>query len=161
MLVVQLELKEVLFSTNHVEGSSCEPITFSGSTYFKRNGLDDFIITLAKHFRIAIWSRYKNELQIEMIDYINKLGVYTEYTRSWEDCTQFNNGNEYILEKRLKKLNYPISEIIILENETPRFENYDNSVIVKAFLGQSDNELADVLKKLTRLETVEDTRRLN
>jgi len=161
MLIIQLEFKDILF-TSWKESSSCQTIEFNSVKYLKRNGLDEFLVTLAKHFQIAVWSRYSNPIHSEMVQYIENLGIYIAYQRT--DVTEFYPNEETRYEKRLKRLNhlgFNPSQIIALEDKIRLHENYGNHFIIDSFIGKKDQELKTSLPKLIEFENCTDTRRIN
>ncbi len=161
MLTIQLEFKDILF-TSWKEFSSCQTIQFNSGKYLKRNGLDEFLITLANHFQIAVWSRYSNPIHSEMLEYIQNLGIHIVYQRT--DITEFYLNEETRHEKRLKRLNYigfNPSQNIALEDKIPLYENYGNHFVIDSFIGEKDQVLETSLPKLIEFENCTDTSRIN
>lgn len=164
MKIIQLELKNLLFSEEVIDNSSCEIVDFGSLKLSKRNGANEFLIELAKFFRIGVWSRYDNEIHNQLVDYIRNLGIDILYDRSLENCTQFHQNDKFITEKRIKTLNYmgiEKSNLIVIENQEPINENYGNHYIISEFKGQKDNELPDSLIELIELTNVTDTTRIH
>lgn len=164
MNIIQLELKNLLFSKEILDNSSCEIVDFENLKLAKRNGADEFLIELAKFFRVGIWSRYDSEIHNQLVDHIRNLGIDILYDRSLENCTQFHQNDKFITEKRIKTLNHigiDKSNLIVIENQEPTNENYGNHYIISEFKGQQENELLDSLIGIIEFANVTDTTRIN
>ena len=135
---------------------------------YKRPGLEQFLINIAHHFTLGVWSSASNEYVEEIVKMITPDAI--EWFMIWgrSRCTTKRDYNldTYYFEKRLDKVKnkgFKLEQIIIVDDSPEKSRsNYGNAVYIEPFVGdRNDRELTYLydylltLKEVSNIRTIE------
>ena len=132
---------------------------------YERPYLQKFLVDISGHFSLGIWSSASDNYVNEIIKVIKP--EYVDFVLVWErtKCTMKRNVllDTYNYEKRLDKVKtkgYGLEKILIVDDSpTKSRTNYGNSIYIKEFTGDSnDNELKFLYDYLLTFKTVDNVR---
>lgn len=143
-----LDLDETLIRASTEEPSHTTHFSIAGYFVACRPNLARFITETAKHFDIGVWSSGTEAYVSEIVRQIFPDNLKPVFVWSRERCTQRRepDTDETYWVKDLKKatkLGYPISRILILEdNKLNVQKHYGNAIYISTFCGdETDSEL--------------------
>jgi RNA polymerase II subunit A small phosphatase-like protein len=142
---------------------------FQFDKYFvhKRPYLDKFLLDIAKHFAIGIWSSADDIYVTEIVKNIKPDNIDFEIIWGRSRCSLKRDYNldDYYFEKRLDKLKkkgFRLEQIIIVDDTPEKSRNnYGNAIYIKEFTGdKTDEELKYLYDYLLTLKNVDNVRRI-
>lgn len=143
-----LDLDETLIRATAEEPAHTTHFSLPGYFVACRPGLSHFIAGMAKQFHIGIWSSGTEAYVKEIVRHILPMEVVPVFVWSRERCTQrkdHDTEETYWVKdlKKATKLGYPISRILILEDNKLNIQkHYGNAIYISAFCGdEADTEL--------------------
>jgi carboxy-terminal domain RNA polymerase II polypeptide A small phosphatase len=160
-----LDLDETLIHATERKLQFPEDFQFDKYFVHKRPHLDKFLVDIAKHFSIGIWSSADDIYVTEIVKSIFPVNVELEFVWGRSRCTLKRDYtfDSYYFEKRLDKLKkrgFRLEQIIIVDDTPEKSRsNYGNVVYIKEFTGNvADEELKHLYEYLLLLKTVENVR---
>ena len=112
-----------------------------GHTCVKRPGVEHFLLEMSKHFILIPWTAGTEEYATPILDWLDPDGSLFKFRLFRHHCVTNDGGTSYM--KDLKKLNIPLSRVLILDNYPRSYQNQpENGVPIINFEGdQLDCEL--------------------
>ena len=176
MKLIILDIDETLIHANAKAIS--EDWDFKVFDYFiyKRPWLDQFLLEIKKHFKIAVWSSASDDYVKEVVSKIFPEDYELEFVWGRSRCTlrldhqsideygyldYFNHRNYSKILKKVKKKGYADLKDMLIIDDTPRKckYNYGNAIYPKEFLGdKNDNELQLLFQYLLKIKDAENFR---
>lgn len=139
--------------------------TYEDYHVYERPLLRQFLIDIASHFQIGIWSS-AGDIYVQEI--VSKIWPETiEPVIVWANsrCTPRRDAmyDTYVYEKRLDKLKkkgFRLEQILIIDDSPEKSRaNYGNAIYIKEFTGDvNDCELRHLYNYLLTLKTVQNVR---
>ncbi|KAL7537877.1 hypothetical protein ACHAXR_008138 [Thalassiosira sp. AJA248-18] len=121
----------------------------------KRPGVDEFLLEMAKHYEIVVYTASLNKYADVLLDLLDPHRVIR--TRLFRESCVFYEGN-YV--KDLSLLNRPLSQSVIIDNSPASYLFHpENAIDCTSFIDDvSDRELDQIGKFLVGVKDVEDMR---
>ena len=121
----------------------------------KRPGVDEFLLEMAKHYEIVIYTASLNKYADVLLDLLDP--HRTIRTRLFRESCVFYEGN-YV--KDLSLLNRPLSQSIIIDNSPASYLFHpENAIDCTSFIDDvTDRELDQIGKFLVGVKDVKDMR---
>ncbi|WP_445458005.1 NIF family HAD-type phosphatase [Flavobacterium sp. HNIBRBA15423] len=145
---------------------------------YKRPWLDEFLLEIKKHFKVAIWSSASDDYVAEIVSLIFPKDYDLQFVWGRSKCTlqidsqsiddygyfdYFNHMNYSKILKKVERKGYAKLKDILMIDDSPRKckYNYGNAIYPTEFLGDAnDNELKLLLNYLITLKEVENVRKI-
>lgn len=178
MKLIVLDIDETLVhATNKMLHDNYDFKVFDYFVY-KRPFLDEFLLELKKHFKVAVWSSASDDYVQEIVAQIFPKEYELQFVWGRSKCTlqidsqsiddygyfdYFNHMNYSKILKKVARKGYAKIEDILIVDDTPRKckYNYGNAIYPTEFLGnQDDNELEMLLPYLISIKDVENVRQI-
>lgn len=160
-----LDLDETLIHATRNKLDIQEDFQFDKYLVHKRPFLDEFLVGIAKHFKIGIWSSASDNYVNEIVKQIKPDTIEFEIIWGRSKCSlKRNNTFDTInFEKRLDKLKkkgFRLEQIIIVDDSPEKSRtNYGNAIYIKEYTGdKADEELKHLYDYLITLKNVENIR---
>jgi carboxy-terminal domain RNA polymerase II polypeptide A small phosphatase len=175
-ILLILDLDETLIHATKKELSRASDFKVSHYNVYKRPFLDTFLIEIAKHFHLAIWSSASDEYVSEVVKNIIPETLECQFvwgrskatTRSIllsdEDYYRYQHepSHYYFVKnlKKVKKIGFNLEKTLIVDDTPQKVKNnYGNAIYAKEYLGEeNDNELELLFEYLLTLKDVENVR---
>jgi len=121
----------------------------------KRPGVDEFLVEMAKHYEIVVYTASLNKYADVLLDLLDP--HRTIRTRLFRESCVFYEGN-YV--KDLSLLNRPLSQSIIIDNSPASYLFHpENAIDCSSFIDDvTDRELDQIGKFLVGVKDVKDMR---
>ena len=176
MKLIVLDIDETLLhATDKILHENYDFKVFDYFVY-KRPFLNEFLVELKKHFKVAVWSSASDDYVQEIVNHIFPKEYELEFVWGRSKCTlqidsqsiddygyfdYFNHMNYSKILKKVVKKGYAKLEAILIIDDTPRKckYNYGNAIYPAEFLGNpEDTELQLLLKYLISIKDFENVR---
>lgn len=158
-----LDLDETLIFSDRTPNN---PFMKSGPFHVhKRPHLDHFINTVKDWFSLAVWSAGSEDYVQPILNQIFS-GIELEFVYTEERCTfrRIENSKGDLIEaaiKNLKKVDWPIDNILVIEDCPENILTYGNVIRIKAFCGDpKDDELLNLLPFLESIKNERNIRKI-
>ncbi len=131
---------------------------------YKRPYLEEFLLSIKNDFKVAIWSLAGDEYVTKIVKNIIPEKYNLEFVWARSKCTLKRDYDldAYFYSKPLKKLKtkgYLLEKILILDDSPEKGrDNYGNSIYIKEFIGDKDDELKKLLIYLRQLKDADNVR---
>ena len=139
--------------------------TYEDYYIYERPLLQSFLVDIASHFQIGIWSSAGDIYVQEIVSKIwpQTIEPVILWASSKSSVRRDMENDTYVYEKRLDKLNkkgFKLEQILIIDDSPEKASaNYGNAVYIKEFTGdRNDCELQHLYNYLLTLKTVENVR---
>jgi len=159
-LVLDLDETLVHSSFRAVQGADFViPVQIEDVVHFvyvaKRPGVDEFLIEMAKHYEIVVYTASLNKYADPLLDLLDPQRVIR--TRLFRESCVFYEGN-YV--KDMSLLNRDLSQAIIIDNSPSSYLFHpENAIDCGSFIDDpNDRELDQIGKFLVGIKDVEDVR---
>ena len=121
----------------------------------KRPGVDDFLVEMAKHYEIVVYTASLNKYADPLLDLLDPHRVIR--TRLFRESCVFYEGN-YV--KDMSLLNRDLSQAIIIDNSPSSYLFHpENAIDCSSFIDDpNDRELDQIGKFLVGIKDMEDVR---
>lgn len=121
----------------------------------KRPGVDEFLVEMAKHYEIVIYTASLNKYADPLLDLLDPKQVIR--TRLFRESCVFYDGN-YV--KDLSLLDRDLTQAIIIDNSPSSYSFHpENAIDCSSFIDDPrDRELDQIGKFLTGVKDVDDVR---
>jgi Dullard-like phosphatase family protein len=129
---------------------------------FVRNGVNDFLAEVSKHFDVGIFTASVKEYADAVISFLDPEKKYIKFRLYRNNCINFNNSIT-IKDLRIFK-DCDLSKIVLLDNSIYSFAaQLSNGILINSFYNdKSDMELYNVLNYLmNQILNAEDVRDVN
>lgn len=139
---------------------------------YKRPYLNEFILEVNKHFKIAVWSSAGDEYVQEVSKQIKPENIDFEfvwsrdkavYQRNFEEHGDVESHYHYVKPlKKVKKLGYSLNEVLIIDDSPHKAKlNFGNAIYPRAYEGEIiDDELKSLSQYLQMIKDKEDFRKI-
>lgn len=170
--LVILDLDETLIFGTPTKLDRDEDFKVFDYYIYKRPYLNEFILEIYKHFKIAIWSSAGDEYVQEVTRQIKPINIDFEfvwsrekavYQRNYDEHGDIDSHYHYVKPlKKVKKLGYKLSEVLIIDDSPHKSKlNFGNAIYPKEYEGKLvDDELSILSKYLQVIKDKEDFRRI-
>lgn len=121
----------------------------------KRPGVDEFLVEMAKHYEIVVYTASLNKYADPLLDLLDPQRVIR--TRLFRESCVFYEGN-YV--KDMSLLNRDLSQAIIIDNSPSSYLFHpENAIDCSSFIDDpNDRELDQIAKFLVGIKDVNDVR---
>ena len=160
-----LDIDETLIHSSEKQLDRIPDFRLDKYFVYIRPGLKEFISNCSKLFNLAIWTASSSEYAIEVIKNIFPDDLRLEFIFTGERCLLKRNLDLDVIEifkplKKVKRKGYSLNNILIVDDTAKTFKyNYGNGILIKEYLGESnDNELSLLLKYLEIIGAEENVR---
>ena len=160
-----LDIDETLIHSSEKQLDRIPDFRLDEYFVYIRPGLKEFISNCSKLFNLAIWTASSSEYAIEVIKNIFPDDLRLEFIFTGERCLLKRNLDLDVIEifkplKKVKRKGYSLNNILIVDDTAKTFKyNYGNGILIKEYLGESnDNELSLLLKYLEIIGAEENVR---
>ena len=160
-----LDIDETLIHSSEKQLDRIPDFRLDKYFVYIRPGLKEFISNCSKLFNLAIWTASSSEYAIEVIKNIFPDDLRLEFIFTGERCLLKRNLDLDVIEifkplKKVKRKGYLLNNILIVDDTAKTFKyNYGNGILIKEYLGESnDNELSLLLKYLEIIGAEENVR---
>ncbi|KAL7445497.1 hypothetical protein ACHAXM_011782 [Skeletonema potamos] len=159
-LVLDLDETLVHSSFRAVQGADFViPVQIEDVVHFvyvaKRPGVDEFLVEMAKHYEIVVYTASLNKYADPLLDLLDPQRVIR--TRLFRESCVFYEGN-YV--KDMSLLNRDLSQAIIIDNSPSSYLFHpENAIDCSSFIDDpNDRELDQIAKFLVGIKDVNDVR---
>lgn len=163
--LIILDLDETLIHASTERFAHQPDFVFDEYHVYKRPGLENFLLSLIPHYRLAIWSSAGEEYVQQIIAQLKPAEVIFEFVWSRNKCSlrRDYDTDSYFHEKRLskvKKKGFELESILLVDDSPEKARsNFGNAVYVTEFTGDlSDTELTFLSEYLISLKDVPNVR---
>ena len=154
-----LDLDETLIHSSLSKLSYEEDFSFDDYFVYKRPLVERFLVTIASHYKLAIWSSAGDIYVQTIAERIKPKEIDFEFVWGRSRCTLKRDmeTDTYEYEKKLSKLKkkgFALETTLIVDDTHQKARsNYGNAIYIKEFTGDpNDMELEDLLDYLLRLK---------
>ncbi|HPF52203.1 MAG TPA: HAD family hydrolase [Draconibacterium sp.] len=172
-ILLILDLDETLIYASKA-GTEAEPdAKVFGYKVYKRPYLDEFLVSVSRHFKLAVWSTASEDYIQQIISELFPKNISYEFvwgsgkatlrlTKTQNHKTDNSTtDNQYVKRlKKVKQLGFTLEKMLIVDDSPDKLiDNYGNAIYIKEFKGDlTDNELLHLEKYLLSLRDLDNVR---
>jgi RNA polymerase II subunit A small phosphatase-like protein len=172
-ILLILDLDETLIHATRENAETAPDAEVFSYRVFKRPHLDEFLYSVSRYFKLAIWSTASEDYLGRIISEIFPKNIQFEFVWGVSKATlrsvkqtgvsSDNAATEDLYVKRLKKvksLGFSLEKTLMVDDSPDKLmDNYGNAIYVKPFKGDpADDELLHLEKYLLRLKDSDNVR---
>ena len=163
--LIIFDLDETLIHASNTALDHPPHFTYENYFVYERPLLQSFLVDIASHFQIGIWSSAGDIYVQEIVSKIWPTTIEPVIVWAQSRCSLRRDMvyDTYVYEKRLDKLKkkgFRLEQILIIDDSPEKARaNYGNAIYIKEFTGDvNDCELQHLYNYLLTLKTVENVR---